>query len=159
MHREALSYHQAAQVLCREDGEDLRRACDILESELEATKSSTLAESVEAESYGENIEEGSKHGEDDDGEEGGEELLVVEGYGGVEYDRRQKNVEEEVGAELWKRVDSILIDTFPKGRLDYHPEKSADKDEDARFRQEPLQHREMVEEDLEDDGKDDKARD
>jgi len=158
VHCETLPHHQLAQVLRREDGEDLRRARDILESELETAESSALAESIETESYREDVEEGSKHGEDDDWEEGGKELLVVEGYGGVKYDRGQKDVEEEVRAELWKRIDSILVHTFPKGRLDYHPEKSADKDEDTRFRQEPFQHREMVEEDLEDDGKDDKTR-
>ena len=159
MDGEALPYHNLAHVLCREDAEDLRRARYILESELETTKSSGLAKSIEAEPYGENIEEGSKHGEDDDREEGGKELLVIEGDRRVEYDWWKKNVEEEVRAELWERVDSFLVDTFSKGSLDDHSEESADKDEDTRLWQELLQNREMVEEDLEDDGEDDQARD
>jgi len=119
-----------AHVLSREDAEDLRRIRYILEGELKTTKSSGLAQSIEAESYGENIEEGSKHGEDDDGEEGCEELLVVEGDGGIEYDRGQKNVEEEVRAELWEWVVCVL-----KGFCDDHPKQSADEDEDTRFGQ------------------------
>ena len=120
MDGEALPYHQLAHILCREGTEDLRRARHILEGELEATKSPGLAQSIETESNGEDVEEGAKHSKDDDGEEGGKELLVVEGDCRVEYDRGKKNVEEQVCTELRKgvRVHSFLF----KGSCNDQPE-------------------------------------
>ena len=139
MDGEAFSYHQAAQVLVWEDAQDLGLVCDIVESELEDAKSSRLAESVEAESDGENVEEGSEDGENDDGEKGGEELLIVEGDGRIKYDRRQKDVEEKVGAEFWERGDSFLVDVLTKDCPKNDTKEGAHKDENTRFWKKPLQ--------------------
>ena len=149
---EVSANRQVAHVLVGEDGQDLRNVRDVLERELKGAESPPLAQTVETEPDGEDVEEGAEDGEDDDGEEGGEELLVVEGDGGVEDDRGEEDVEEEVGSELGERVGIGI-----EGVGDEDPEQGADEDENARLWKEPFKDGEMVEEDLEDDGEDDQA--
>ena len=82
---------------------------------------------------GEDSEEGSKDNEDDDGEEGGKELLIVEGDCRVEY------VKEKVGAELWERGHPFHVDGLTKDCPKNHPKEGTHKDENTTLWQEPLQ--------------------
>ena len=89
---------------------------------------------------GKNSEEGSKDNEDDDGEEGGKELLIVEGDCRVEYDRWQQDVKEKVGAELWERGHPFHhVDVLTKDCPKNHPKEGTHKDENTTLWQEPLQ--------------------
>ena len=73
---------------------------------------------------GEDSEEGSKVNEDDDREEGGKELLIVEGDCRVEYDRWQQDVKEKVGAELWERGHPFHhVDVLTKDCPKNHPKR------------------------------------
>ena len=152
MNLEVSANRQVAHVLVGEDAQDLRNVGDVLERELKRAESPPLAQTVETEPDGEDVEEGAEDGEDDDGEEGGEELLVVEGDGGVEDDRGEEDVEEEVGSELGERVGIGI-----EGVGDEDSEQGADEDENARLWKKSFEDGEMVEEDLEDDGEDDQA--
>ena len=151
---EVSANRQVAQVLVGEDAQDLRNVGDVLERELKRAECPPLAQTVETEPDGEDVEEGAEDGEDDDGEEGGEELLVVKGDGGVEDDWGEEDVEEEVGSKLGEWVGIGI-----EGVGNEDPEQGADKDENAGLWKEPFKDGEMVEEYLEDDGEDDQARD